>query len=155
MAIVKGHLLLTTLLLSAGCYTFRPASIESLPPGSTVRARLSPAGTAEVTALTGEPSERIEGSFVRLGPDSIVLEVWRNDLRAAGPVFAPGRLEVPVARRHVLSVSEKRLSYLRTGALSAALGLGLYQLYRLLWADAGGSTTGTPTPGGPAIIRCC
>lgn len=142
------------LLVLGGCYTFRPATVETLPPGALVRARLSPAGAEEVRSLTGDPTDRVEGSFVRLSPDSLVLEVWRTDLRSER-AFAPGRMRLPLPTQHVVDVTEKRLSYGRTGAVTAALALGVYQVYRLLAADAGGTSTGAPDPGGPTIIILC
>lgn len=154
MAIRTGHFLLAALLASGGCYTYRPVAVESLPAGSTVRARLSPAGSVEVAALTGEPTERIEGSFVRMSPDTLVLEIWRTDLRTER-AFAPGRLQLPLQKRYVLDLTEKRLSYARTGAVTAALAVAAYQVYHLLAADAGGTSTAPPDPGGPVIIRCC
>jgi len=156
MAILVRLTLLAVLALLGGCYTLRPAAIESLPAGATVRARLTPAGTENVSALTGRESPRLEGRFVRANPDTVLLDVWRTDLRL-GRDFAPGRLPVSLPRRDVVEVAEKRLSLVRTGAVAAVLGVGAYQIYRLLASGAGGTSTGTPGAGGPSIIRigCC
>lgn len=123
--------------LAAGCYTYRAAPPESLPAGAAVRARLSPAGAEGVMRLTGDLSPRVEGILVGSGPDSVVLEVWRTDLRT-GRTFQPGLVRVAVPRPEVLEVNRKQLSPVRTGALAALVGVGAYQLYRVLWDDAGG-----------------
>ncbi len=154
MPILKGLFSSAVLLVLGSCYTFRPTAIEGIPAGSVMRAHLTPAGAEEASTLTGEARARIEGSVVRTSPDTVVLEVWRTDLRLDRN-FTPGRLQVPLQTRYIVDVAEKRLSIARTGAVAVVLGLGVYQVYRLLTDGAGGTSTGDPRTGGPSIIRCC
>jgi hypothetical protein len=139
-------LVLATLV---GCETFQPASLDSLPPGSRVRALLTDHGAERMGELRrGGDDERVEGMLMSTGPDSLVLEVWRTDLATAA-VFDPGRVRVPLGRADVLQISERQFSTLRTGALLAGLAGAAYLLIETIWNGAGGTVDGGG--GGPAI----
>ena len=146
----RARMLLPIVLLACGgCYTYRPAALESLRSGVPVRARLSSAGAEGVSQLTGSLERTLDARFILSDADSVVLEVWRTDI-AAERAFTPGRLRIPVRRTYIEDVAQKRLSYARTGVLAAVIAAGSYQLYRMVWDRAGGTPDGGGSQG-PAI----
>lgn len=135
-------LLLATLSLSAGCYTFESSTIEAVRPGMDLRARLSPSGVETVTELTGEPRTSVDGRLERMDGETVVLSVWRTDL--IGSNFEPGRLELPLPRAQIVGLEEKRLSHLRTGGVVAGITAGLYLFVRVVWGGVGGILSSGP-----------
>lgn len=142
----RKHLLLPALVLTCtGCYTFRPAAPESLLPGTAVRTLLSPSEAERVTGMMGRSSGAVvHGTLLRIGPDSLVVEVWRTDFQG-GRAFSPGRVGLALERNRILELEEKRLSYWRTGGVASGAAVGLYLLIRAVWGGAGGGLEG----GGP------
>lgn len=133
---LRGGALALLLLASSGCHTFEPATVESLSPGHGVRARLSVVGVERVSERLGEEIPVLEGTFVSADSESVLFHVWRTDL--AVRTFQPGQIEVPLPRGEIVGLERKRLSLLRTGALSAGIAGGVYLLLRSLWGGAGG-----------------
>lgn len=135
------------LLACAGCYSFQPAPIESLLAGSAVRAHLNQRGVQQVAALTGESTDQVDGTLVRTHADTVVLSIWRADL-GDQLAFDPGRVQLLLQRQDLARVAERRISYLKTGALAAGIAGGLYLLIQTLWDSAGGGAGGGNNGGG-------
>ncbi len=139
-----GPFLLVLLALpSTGCYTFEPMPVESLAPGVDVRAHVDSTQVDRIGRLTGDPRATVQGQFLGSSPDSLVLALWRMDV-PTGIDFNPGRIQVPLPRAGVFEVAEKKISYLKTGAVIAALSGVAALVIHALWQGTGGGIPGSP-----------
>ena len=144
-----NHLLVVGVLASAGCSTFKPATLDSVPLGTDVRLQLTDAGEARVEEFVGrEGSEVIQGTLLRANRDSLSLETWRADMVATRS-FQAGRIAVPLGRADVIGVEQKEFSAARTAGLTAALlGVGFLLITEVFGGSEGTGITG----GGPGPI---
>lgn len=136
------------LLFATGCYSYAPLERSAPRPGEDVRAQLNEPGMEWIDELTGNETSEIEGRLVRAMPDTLVLAVWRSDL--------PNQIRFEAARdtlrlpgEFITALEQKRLSYIKTGAVVGAAVVGLYFLVEGL---APGSSGGTDDGGGPMLL---
>ena len=142
-------LLPLAVLVLAGCSTFQPTTLESIPLGTDIRVELTEAGEAQVEPYIGrESSEVIEGTLLRADPDSVIFESWRADM-VTSQDFRAGRIRVSLATSEVVSVERKSLAVVKTaGFFTVLLGGG----YLLVTEAFSGSQGGTDKGGGGPII---
>ncbi len=124
----------------AGCYGY--AATQDPPvPGESLRARLTPGGTAWMVENVGRNRESVDGTFVRAQDDALVFATWRTDLPGARQ-FRTSIDTLHIPRQHVVALEERRLSMGRTAILVAAIA-GLSALAFSELSGIGGSGEGS------------
>jgi len=141
---------LLAVVVTVGCSTYRPATLQSVRPGMGVRAHLTDEGESQVEEYVGrEESEEVEGTLLGVSADSVFLELWRADM-VTNRSFQAGRIRVPVERAQVLDVEMKTISPARTAGLAAGLIALGYVLYTEVFGGSRGGGIGGGG-GGPDI----
>lgn len=102
-----------------GCYHYAPASIETVPAGTRVRATLTPAAEAELREKAAIEAATLDGTLVERG-DRLLFDV-RSTTAADGAGVRALYQRVDVAPQDVVRVEVRRLDAVRTGGLIAAL----------------------------------
>ena len=109
-------------VLSAGCYTLKPADSGALPHlGSTVAFDVTDLGRVSLGGTMGPEIAQIEGRLVESGHGEHVIAVTTVRLLRGGVQVWSGE-KVRVRSEYVGSAYERQLSKGRTVALGAAIG---------------------------------
>lgn len=137
VACVAAAVLLTLQL--AGCYAYQTTR-EPPRPGESLRARLTPAGSAWLVETIGRSRENVDGTLVRQDAETLVFATWRADLPASTQ-FRTSIDTLRIPRQHVAAIEERRLSIGRT-AIAAVVAAGIVALVASEIAGAGGSDDG-------------
>ena len=140
-------------MLAGACYSYRPITMNELPMGSVVRARISAVEAERVESLLGRSDARIlEGTLVQADTAAITLQV-PTAARAAeggGVELLHQRLLLP--RAGVVEVELKRLNRPRTyGLIGAGAVLAVYLTIEAL--NGGPGREGPPGGGDPPELR--
>jgi hypothetical protein len=137
---VAAALLLTT--TSLGCYSYKE-TVTPPAPGSDVRVRLTNEAAIERSNGLPEPVTTLEGELLDSRSDMLELVVIRDQLRdqfRQNVVFAD---TLQVATTEVQFMEVQELSWLKTGILAAAIGVGV-ALVASQAIEAGGGGEGDP-----------
>jgi hypothetical protein len=130
-----------TLLLLAGCYTYRPLEKPAPPPGQRVSAQLTTEGSRELTGQIGPEILHVEGQVVRADSAGLDLEVLEiESYRGIRSDWHGEHVRLP--RQAVAGLQERRLSVGGTALLGGVVAGGLYAIYRLF---GGGSSAEGPS----------
>ena len=140
----------------AGCYTYRPATLETVPAGAEVRGLL---GTEARIGLEDRLRLRLDyvnGRLVERTGDSLLVEIRSLSATDGRPLYQ----RVALAQADVLRVDVKRLQVARTVALAAGLAtVAILAVAKGFWStggDGGGNGGGNEAPpagGGPGPLR--
>ncbi|HEU5209848.1 MAG TPA: hypothetical protein VFU06_10570 [Longimicrobiales bacterium] len=122
-----------------GCYGYA-ATREAPAPGESLRARLTPAGTAWLVENAGRSRETVDGTFVRAQDSALVFATWRTDLPGATQ-FRTSIDTLHIPQQHIAALEQRRLSVGRT-ALAVAGAAGILVLALSELAGIGGSGEG-------------
>jgi hypothetical protein len=134
-----------TLLLLAGCYTYRPLANPAPPPGQRVSAQLTTDGSRELTGQIGPEILHVEGQVVSADSAGLDLEVLEiESYRGIRSDWHGEHVRLP--RQAVAGLQERRLSLGGTTLLGAVVAGGLYAMYRLF--GGGSSVEGAGGQGG-------
>jgi hypothetical protein len=130
---------------SLACYRFDPATFETVPEGSTVRALLSPSANDQVRARHNVQGPTLGGTVMPSNGQTLSLWV------ASAPTTSefgvkPLYQQVDVARSDVLRVDVRRLDIGRTAMVAAAGAAVAVVVGR---AAVRGGTGGSGPGGGP------
>ena len=127
-------------LVSSGCYTFAPTTIDGMSEGARVRATLSTAAQISLRDRVGYDRRFLDATFVEATGDTLLFSVKAavSEREFGLQTFYQ---RVDVLRADVLRVDRRQIDAFRTGGLVAML--------------AGGATItviraiGDPGPGNP------
>jgi hypothetical protein len=146
MNVVKFALWAYASAVLAGCYTYAPATLETVPAGAKVRALLSTEAQVDLRDRVGIDARELEGSLVERDESKILLAV-RVPPPATG--FSTGEAvfqRIDIARQDVLRVDVRKVDGPRTalfiGGIAAAATAGVA-------AALQGSNPGDPGGNGP------
>lgn len=135
-----------------GCYTYAPATLETVPIGTHVRALITVEAERQLLATFGVQQGRIlsAGLEGREG-DRIALLVPSVPI-GFGPGSRPLYQQITLAPADILRVDARRLDVVRTGVLVAG---GAVAMVALVWETLGGGIfSGTnPGDGPPESVR--
>ncbi len=139
---------LSSIVASLGCYTYAPATLETVQPGAKIRAVLSTEAQADLARRVGLDTRELEGELVDADATTVLIAVKvpapPTGLAAAQEL----RQRIDVPRRDVLRVDERKLDGTRTGLLmggfAAAATVGV--VLALEGGGPGNSTNGPPPP---------
>jgi len=134
-----------TLLLLAGCYTYRPLENPAPPPGQRVSAQLTTEGSRELTGQIGPEILHVEGLVV--SADSTALDLEVREIESVRGIRSDWHGEhVRLPRQSVAGLQERKLSVGGTTLLGGVVVAGLYAAYQLF--AGGGSVEGAGGQGG-------
>ena len=125
-----GRPLVVSMLLLAGCYTYRPLENPAPPPGERVSAQLTTEGSQRLTGQIGPEVLHVEGDVVSAdsaGLDLDVIEV--ESIRGIRSDWHGEHVRLP--REAVAGLQQRRLSVGGTTLLGGAIVGGLYAMYQL------------------------
>jgi hypothetical protein len=127
------------LLLTAGCYTYRPLSAPVPAAGTHVQVTLTGEGADSIANRVGPNVRTVLGDVVRADSAGLTLAVQAVENRRGDRDGWQGeRLDIPL--RFVGRLQERRLAVGGTGLLGGAVAAGLFALTR---AFGGGTIEGT------------
>lgn len=141
--------LVTLAVLSSGCYTYRPLSLDAPPAtGSAVRVELTDRGTSDVTPAIGPGVLVLEGALLASGErEGIRIAVASLQRRGEGATQWTGQ-ELALTRDDIRVASERQLS--RGRSIAAATGFTAAGV-ALLVAIARATGLVSGSPGGPKV----
>lgn len=134
---VAAHLLL--LLGAVGCHQYEPAEPETVSRGAQVRVRLTQEGQESLARRTVRFERELEGSLLRVGPDSVWVVSPRGNRSAVSSTAATIRDTLAIPRGHVSALDREEVSVLRTAGIigAGAAGIGIFAATSV--TDPGGS----------------
>lgn len=134
----------------SGCYTYVPATLETVPANREVRAYLTRRGLEALPPDVAGGRSSVTGIIVRREGDTLLL---RAPVESGGEAFYRREVgqNVAVPIDEIIEIERRELHAFRTGlALAAAAGAATGAV--LLIMDASGSP-GPGPPEGPDLIR--
>ncbi len=145
-------LLVVAVALQPGCYTYIPATLETVPLGARVRALITPEAERQLLATFGVQQGRtLSGDLEGRAGDQVNLLVPSVPI-GSGPGNRPLYQQVTVPAADVLRVDLRRLDLFRTGVLVAGGGAAVAAV---VWGTLGGGFWSESPPGGgpPESVR--
>ncbi len=140
-------LALALLPMAAGCYHYVPLAPGNAPQGTPVRARLSSMANFELSQITVNNIDLVDGEMVRVDSDSLVLSAtWLQAVTGNG--YAGNGWTVRIPEANLAGFEEKRLSWWRTAVIVGGLAVGTWLGFDALGLSpgSGGGGGGTPSP---------
>jgi hypothetical protein len=140
-SMLLGLAVLVALAPAAGCRTYRPLEPAAIRQGTALRlttARPVPVGLREVTI---EQARRVDGEAILVRNDTLLLSAFW--VEREGGVGTPGEgwtVGVPLAA--VSTLTERRVSWLRSAILGAAVVVGSALGWKGFGLGSGGEDTG-------------
>ena len=134
---VKGRLRILACVglttLAGGCYSYVPARLETLDPGSSVRMEISAVAADRLESMRFSVAPRVEGIIVQRDESDLEIDALIRTVDAYG-ITAVHTQRLSMSLDDVRSVSYRRLDRAKTGlavgALGVALGAAVYILFR-------------------------
>ena len=119
---VRRVVVVSTLLVSMGCFTLKPVTGQPLPLGTVVSLSINDAGRAVLSGTMGPEISDIEGRLVQKDSAEYVLAVSLVKLMRGGEQVWSGE-RIRVKSEFVSGVMERKFSRSRTAfVVSAAAG---------------------------------
>jgi hypothetical protein len=135
------------LLLTAGCFSYRPLSAPVPAAGTRVQATLTGEGAESLASRVGPNVQAITGDVLRADSAGVTLAVDAVESRWGDRDGWQGE-PVQIPQRFVRRLQERHLAVGGTSLLGGAVAAGLFALTR---AFGGGDLEGTAgTASGPA-----
>jgi hypothetical protein len=139
MGVPRLGLAAAVLLLTAGCYTYRPLSAPVPAAGTRVQATLTGEGAESLASRVGPNVKAVSGDVVRADSAGLTLAVDAVENRWGDRDGWQGE-PVHIPSRFVRRLQERHLAVGGTGLLGGAVAAGLFALTR---AFGGGDLEGT------------
>lgn len=131
--------------ITAACYTYAPATVETVPVGARVRGLLSTEAQVTLEDSLGLELRTLNGTLVERGDQQLVFTV-RSTGSAPSPGFATLYQRVVLAPRDVLRVDVRRIDKARTiallGAVTAVATFAIIEGWHSNPGDPGGGNGG-------------
>jgi hypothetical protein len=108
-------------LSASGCFSYFPATLETVPAGENVRIFVSPAGMSEVGELPVAAGPMLQGTLVRRESDGILLHVPVAS-REEGFYRASIGQDVRIPSREILRMERRQINRFTTGLLVGGVG---------------------------------
>lgn len=129
------------------CYSYAPATLESVPQGAAVRALLSTEAQTRLRQQSGMDLRELNGTLLRKGVDKLLFEV-RVPGVADRVTGRPLYQRLDVAPADVLRIDQRRVDALQTGLVigAAAGAVALLTVLALGEQNPGDAPNGPPPP---------
>ncbi len=134
-----------TLATTGACYTSVP--LESFPPApsSDLVAMLTDTGSAGLASVVGPRVTGLSGRYLGVSGDSLLLSVKTVIKRDGNEEFWRGE-QVAVPRPSVATLSIRRFSAVKSGAIVGGIVAALVGITSLVYSGHAGSSTRRPPP---------
>jgi hypothetical protein len=143
--LVRLKTLLPLVVVSSGCYSYQPTTLDAVPEGAQVRALLTLERQAALRNLVGIKDNAVTGQVVEKRSDRLLLSVrTASTADGFGNRSLYQRIEIPQA--DVLRVDERQVSPAKTAGIAAVASGGLVVL--LTQVLGGESQSGAGNGGG-------
>lgn len=130
----------------AACYTYAPATLETVPEGARVKALISTEAQLDLERRAGIEARELEGELVERSDERILLSVRVPPPPTGLSSGRPLRQRIDLAPRDVLRVDVRKVD----GARTALFAGGVAGFAAILIAVAvSASNPGDPPNGGP------
>jgi hypothetical protein len=140
-------LALLALFPATACYSYRTIHLEDVRPDLAIRLRVTPEATGHVARVLGYLTQDVEGTFVSLRQDTILLTVATPTAPESRTIqLLYQRLDIPVSQ--VIEVQERTLDRGRTYACVAAGVAGAAGV--AVWHRGNAAAGRQPAGAGPA-----
>jgi hypothetical protein len=138
-------LVLATLTVAAGCYHYVPAVSTASPQGTPVRVSLDTLSAFELSQITVNNIQRVEGEVVRVDASELILSAsWLVAITENG--YPGNGWTVHIPESNVTTFEQRKLSWWRTGVVVAGAVVGTWLGFDALGIGpsfgGGGSGTG-------------
>lgn len=130
------------LVALTGCYSYTLAPVESVSPGTGVRARVTPAEAARLARILGRENRVLSGEFVGEEDGGLLLQVGSVADPATGRLFQ----RVTIPRAELVELEIRRLDRWKTAGVAGAVAAAV--IYASLQAFGDESEAGGREPGG-------
>ena len=149
---LRAKSLLLLLPFCTACYTYAPVELNSVTPGTMVRARIAADQIDRVEPLVGRSSRVLDGVLVDAGRDTLLIEVPAATRTTTGGGIQVLNQRLSIPRSGVTEVELKKLSRGRTMGLIAAgtVAIGYIIIDAL---NIGPGKEGLPNDGGGEDFR--
>jgi hypothetical protein len=148
---LRRLMLAGSVIAASSCYTFQPAELDELSPGTAVRLRLSPESAEQLQEVRMTEERLMDGSFVERQGDR-----WLFSTPVVGfdPTTGGRTLSQVVALdlNGIRDVELKRLDRARTGLLIGA-GAAVVSYFIVSQLQDGAGSQSGPEPGLPESPR--
>lgn len=142
-AAVSGTLLLSWTLV--GCYSFVPViRNDAVPLQENVRVTITAAGTESLAKVLGANIREIQGTVVRVTPDTVTVAVEQTWTSARETFVSTGDT-VAIARQLTEKIAVRQVSRKKSFVVTAAI-IGAAILVAVVTKNASGGSTAGPTP---------
>ena len=134
--------LLLTLPLAAGCYHYVPTTTTAgHPQGTPLRAHLSTMSSFELSQITVNNIDRVEGELVRLDQGDVILSAtWLQAVTGNG--YPGNGWTVRIPEVNVTGVEKREISWWRTGVVMGAIAVGTWLGFEALGVGPFGTEGG-------------
>jgi hypothetical protein len=140
-----------SIIASAGCYHYLPADPGDVPPGTTVRVRVTDAQTRRFENVVPVDRRLIQGKLIEQDSETMLLEVpIQTDLRGNRVETVSQRIDLP--RSDVLDLEIRRLDRGKTALVFGVGGAAGIVLVTRTLVGAFNSTTPNPPPGTEIVV---
>jgi hypothetical protein len=141
---MRTAILITTLLLTAGCYSYNPLTTPSPEPGTSLAVTLTDAGSDELARSLGPGAFIVRGRYLSNDEQGMLLSVTSVETKRGYSNPWSGET-VAVPDNAVASLDVRKLSKGRSFLL-AGIGVGGLVVTTVAFSLIGGGTT--PNSGG-------
>lgn len=138
-------LLAASSLAGAGCYSYVPTRLETLPPGSSVRMEITGVAVDRLRPMRFTASPNVEGIMVQRDGDRLEVDALIRTVDAVG-ITAIHTQRLTLDQDEVRAVSFRRLDTLKTGIAVGGVGVALGGTLYILFRGSLGSTTDYQPP---------
>jgi hypothetical protein len=140
-----------SIIVSAGCYHYLPVEPGDVPPGSTVRVRVTDAQTRRFENVVPVDGRLIQGKIIEQDPAVLLLEVpILTDLRGNRVETVSQRIDLP--RSDVLDMEIRSLDRGKTALVFGVGGVAAVALVTRTLVGAFNSDNPTPPPGSEIVV---
>src|SRR5688572_9169033 len=110
--------LVTCTVTLSSCFSYFPATLDTVPAGDGLRVYVTPAGLAEVSELPVATGPILQGTLVRREGDGILMHIPLASREEGFYRTAIGQ-DVRIATRDILQVERRQINRWATGLLIA------------------------------------
>jgi hypothetical protein len=145
-------LVIGLVLVLGGCYSHRPAVLETLAPGERVRVTVTPAWGEEIAQLLGTSGRTLEGELTQIANGAFFLSV-PSGFRQEGFSFETLHQTIRLERADVVMIEQKQLDRTRTAIVMGALAAGVTAVLIDAYSGKTGGDTRQPPGETPSDSR--
>jgi hypothetical protein len=116
---------MVALVVTAGCFHYVPVETAAYPQGTPLRAQLDTLSSFELSAITVNNIDEVEGELVRQDERQLILSAtWLQAVTGNG--FTGNGWTVYIPEGNITGLQRKRVSLWRTGVVFGGIVVGTW-----------------------------